>query len=160
VTSNKPSPGDAAETGTDAGSKEEPEVEGILRTGTGKVTMEFSLRSPEGVLYYLGQLLRVAEKKRTLEICIQGRYEPIFFASTECGGRGAASVFYEGQRYTIPREGDDGMKCEGTQDRYYSSSQCRAGRSMQTLSLLNQLIALLKSAKDLPGTSVVRTIGQ
>lgn len=140
---------------------QERKLQESVKVSVAGVSVELSFRSPEGVLYYLGQLLRFEESEGTMpEICIQKQYHPIFAAATACG-RGLISVRYEGTRYAIPPEGGNGGDCgEDSSYRLSPLQECRAGRSMQSLSLLNQLIALHKSAKDMPGTSVVRTIGQ
>ena len=77
-------------------------------------------------------------------------------------GQGILAVRYEGERYVIPRESGPYEGCEPAEDakRRFSPVACAPGRSMQSLSLVNQLISLQKSAKDLPGTGVIRTIGQ
>ncbi|HEX6904084.1 MAG TPA: hypothetical protein VF789_30520 [Thermoanaerobaculia bacterium] len=129
------------------------------------VSVEFFIRSPEGILYYLGQLMRVEEELGVMpEVCIQGNLQPIFNAvggAAGCG-QGIVSVRYDGERYVIPREAGEDSKCEPGADakRRFSPVSCVAGRSMQSLSLLNQLIALQKSAKDLPSTGLIRTVGQ
>lgn len=151
---------DKAET-TEAETGQEENLQKSVKASAAGVSVELSIRSPEGVLYYLGQLLRFEESQGAIpEICIQKQYQPIFAASKVCG-RGLISVRYDGTRYAIPREGGNGGACgEDSSHRLSPIEDCRAGRSMQSLSLLNQLIALHKSAKDLPGTNVVRTIGQ
>ena len=128
------------------------------------VSVDFFIRSPEAILYYLGQLMRVEETGRMPEICIQGQLQPIFNAvgsGVNCG-QGIVAVRYEGEGFVIPKESRRHESCTPGDDakRRFSPVACVAGRSMQSLSLLNQLIALQKSAKDLPGTGVIRTIGQ
>ena len=128
------------------------------------VSVDFFIRSPEGMLYYLGQLMRVEETGRMPEICVQGQSQPIFNAvgsGTGCG-QGILAVRYEGERYVIPRGSGPYESCEPGEDAKprISPVACVPGRSMQSLSLVNQLISLQKSAKDLPGTGVIRTIGQ
>ncbi len=126
--------------------------------------MDFFIRSPEAILYYLGQHMRVEEEQGVMpEICVQGNLQPIFNAVGGAGcGQGIVSVRYDGARYVIPREAREHAACVAGEDakRRFSPVACVAGRSMQSLSLLNQLIALQKSAKDLPGTGLIRTVGQ
>lgn len=55
------------------------------------------------------------------------------------------SVTYDGKRYVIPRLDNDSHSCEGQ-------------RTMHVLSLVEQLIALQKSSKDMPTTATVRLI--
>jgi hypothetical protein len=45
-------------------------------------------------------------------------------------------------------------------DHYLGDLSCDAGESMHVLSILTQLIALEKTAKETPTTPVVRTVGQ
>jgi hypothetical protein len=133
-----------------------------VKPGEPKITVELFLRSPEGVLYYLGQLVRFETRHRRVpEICVQNRLQPIFVGrerGLDCL-EGAVSVSYEGRRYLIPAKPGDGGPCDKDPEGG-APLACVAGRSMQALSLLNQLIALQKSAKDLPSSGVVRTIGQ
>jgi hypothetical protein len=138
--------------------------EGEDQKGTGqpKVTVELFLRSPEAVLYYLGQLVRFETKwPKAPDICVQGRRLPIFVGrerGLDCLS-GPVLVTYEGRRYLIPDETGEGEDCNEATGSGIPLG-CTAGRSMQALSLLNQLIGLQKSAKDLPSTGIVRTIGQ
>jgi len=109
------------------------------------------LRSPEAVLTYLGELARAQ---------LQGAYgdarqtyvpqawageihaEPIFVLKTgDPGPEGAViRVEYENVTYYVPRD------------------SAAAGRSMQALSLLAQLIGLQKNAAELPTTTSVRVM--
>ena len=149
--------------------------------GKPKVSVEFFLRSPETLLYYLGELIRVEELQGLVpEVCVQNEYEPIFVVRGPGLGctTGIVATEFDESSYFIPRnsrkrsrnEGDGaGQKREQEtcvphgepgKPSYTSRLACASGRSMQALSLLNQLIALHKSAKDLPTTNLVRTIGQ
>jgi hypothetical protein len=136
--------------------------EGDQVRGKPKVTVELFLRSPEAVLYYLGQLVRFEKRwPKAPDICVQGRRIPIFVGrerGLDCPN-GPVLVTYEGRRYLIPDEISEKETC-GEATGNGIPLGCTAGRSMQALSLLNQLIGLQKSAKDLPSTGVVRTIGQ
>lgn len=139
------------------------------------VAIQLVPRSTEGVIYYLGEIVRrhlkpeFAEKRLVTfpygkasepipyTLCLgptrkpaassslsaQGSYncEPLLRvdASAE-GGAGALSVAYNDEHFTVPGE------------------PARAGTSFQVLDLVTQLIALNKSAKSLPATSVFTII--
>ena len=70
-----------------------------------------------------------------------GKAEPMFVVKTGEPPHGAAvvTVEYDGATYYVPRDAS-------------------AGRSMQALSLLAQLIGLHKNAAELPTTTSVRVI--
>lgn len=129
-----------------------------------EVTVTFVLRSPEAVLYYLGELIRAEGTNSVHEICIQGKQEPLFVAikasQSQTCKRGIVNTQYDKEHYLIPPTGT--LKdCPALDNRTYTASlECNSGRSMQALSLINQLISLQKSAKELPTISIVRTIGQ
>ncbi len=146
------------------------------------------LRAPEGILYYLGELMRVEEREQFVpEICIEDHLEPLFVAflrpKPNDGSEGKCpaivSVQYNEAEFIIPNAqkgssppatGD--FQCPKSEDeargiesgRKYvkgiGNLNCSSGRSMQALSLLTQLIALQKSAKDAPTTTVIRAISQ
>jgi hypothetical protein len=133
-------------------------------------TVTLYLRSPGAILYYLGELLRVEqEQERVPAVCIRGRLEPIFVAREAAAGcaSGPVRAWYDGRRYVIPErhsasQGACGAAAAGEPPAGtpLPALGCEGGRSMQTLSLVSQIIGLQKSAKDLPTTSVVRTVGQ
>jgi hypothetical protein len=124
-------------------------------------TITIFLRSPEGVQYYLGELVRVALRKAA-----EGR--PNILSANVCGRRGNASretllfdvrrlrpadrspleVEFEGERYGVPEEpaGADEFR------------QCDAESTMHVLSFVSQLLALQRSARDLPATGVVHVV--
>ncbi len=140
------------------------------------------LRAPEGVLYYLGELMRVEEDQKHYvpEICVHGQLEPLFVAfgrnEVEKACPEAVAVTYGGSGFLIPEaKGKDIAKpgsfvCPKPDDPVLTTGNkyitglddlhCSAGRSMEALSLVTQLIALQKSAKDSPTTSVIRAIAQ
>jgi len=109
----------------------------------------FSLRSPEAMVYYLGELARTQNRQdSSMPPASIGfdyprepdQLEPLFVLSknpnqSEMGA--ILEVEYEGDKYVIPRN---------------------AGRSMHVLSLIHQLIGLQKKAADLPATTTVRII--
>lgn len=146
-----------------------PEINGVT-----DVAVDLFLRSPEAVLYYLGELVRVetdpSGNKMVPTACIKGSIEPIFVArqsAADCRG-GALETDYGGRPYFVP-ERIRGSREQCTPpgappgdlkpDLYRPALQgCDGGRSMQALSLASQIISLQKSAKDLPAPSVLRTI--
>lgn len=108
------------------------------------------LRSPEAVLSYLGELARAQldgvhgdAEKTYIPTAWAGddHPEPIFVikAGEPMSGQAVVQVEYEGSTYYVPRGAS-------------------AGRSMQSLSLLAQLIGLQKNAAELPTTTSVRVI--
>jgi hypothetical protein len=164
-----------------------------VETGVKKEATLF-LRAPEGILYYLGELMRVEEKEGFVpEICIEDHLEPLFvaFSRSKAGGSSEnkcpaiVSVQYDGSEFIIPdtrtsgsRPATGDFQCPkidavNTADQKQAAPEsgrkyiqglenlsCSSGRTMQALSLLTQLIALQKSAKDTPTTTVIRAISQ
>jgi hypothetical protein len=145
---------------------EQVPAEGKIRTMLpDSTTVTLILRSPEGLVYYLGELMRVANRKddspRVPYFCLQGRSQPLFVArpadSDHCeeslleadAGRG---------RFSIPGTSNDLADCEEGELRLETATKCEPGRSMHALRLLSQLMSLHKSAKDLPSTAVVRVL--
>ncbi len=107
------------------------------------------LRSPQSVLYFLGELTRpdrerdVMIRKRRPD---QPEFERRLFViadARECADA-IISVGYGGKQQRIPR----------------GEGACHPGRSMQSLSLATQLLSLQQSSKDLPATGTLRVIGQ
>jgi len=135
----------------------------ILRTEFPSKSMAYR-RSPEAILYYLGEILRVENRKRdptdpktypyTTKIkndqCSSGKHPDanLFYASIARADYKApcVSVDYEGVRYVIP------------QDPGYNDGCC-ADRSMSVLTLVSQLIGLQREIKEAPVTGVVSVIG-
>jgi hypothetical protein len=112
--------------------------------------LEGILRSPEGILYFLGEIVRKELSSKyipSVEIC-KGNEAPLFIVrpATLADSNPYLKVEYDGKTYVIPRQNTDGDLCTGQ-------------RSMHALSLLSQLIGMQKSAKDLPSTQSVRIIG-
>jgi hypothetical protein len=113
------------------------------------------LRSPEAILYYLGELVRVGNKDPNIseiDFCDEHGLHPakLFYAyktaindKTPC----CVSVVYEGVRYIIPQ-------APNSNEGYCSD------RSMHVLSLVSQLIGLQREVEEMPTTSVVSIIGQ
>ena len=166
------------------------------------------LRSPEGILFYLGELMRVEHNsKKFPAVCIGNHLWPLFVAFEKhekplCKAASVA-VKYEGTEFIIPdrelkldKEGKisdpaapqdpicrgldirpdgnisspDQAQAEPVQAQTKrvqpikiiaeENLSCFGGMSMESFSLLTQLIALQKSAKDTPTTSLVRAIVQ
>jgi hypothetical protein len=69
----------------------------------------------------------------------------------------------DGVTYYIPAQGDE-VEYESCNGKAFDLKElkdpCDPGRSMHALTVVSQIIALQKSAKDLPTTSVVRVVGQ
>ena len=143
-----------------------------------KMTIALFLRSPEAILYYLGELARLEQQRQEVPfVCIDGNPEPLFVVvprDCDCGKSAVEVTNSDRVAYAIPVPEDENVKpgckelaqenkivkpnCEETGFRQLSS--CDPGRSMEALTIVAQLIALQKSAKDLPTTSVVRVVGQ
>lgn len=128
----------------------------------------FEMRSPEGVLYYLGQLARLGEKGSSLGLprsCDGYMTRPIFvLRKGPCSQAASACVNYQGESYIVPKRDDQHeieAKCMSKGSfGPLEIDDATGGESMHVLSLLVQLIALQKNAKEFEGTPVVRVIGQ
>jgi hypothetical protein len=148
------------------------------------VTFKFQTRSVEGILYYLGEITRrhlhpedqpsvLTQVKTSLRYGTlpatdcdsrdnSGKYEKktdlirlsdrrrdsrpyncenLFVLEEGVTGESIYSVNYDGTIYSIPQD------------------QARAGRSLQVLELVKQLLALNTSAKQLPSSGVISIIG-
>jgi hypothetical protein len=113
---------------------------------------DVSLRSVEGLILYLGEYLRtVNERPLASGICDDGRYRPciplivITPAAETKGGEPFISVDYKGKRYVVPSSGED--------------IRAGAGYSSQVIGLVQTMLNLHRSSKDLPSTPLVRVIG-
>lgn len=142
--------------------------------------LTFFLRAPQGVVYYLGEVARVwneadgelAERVPLVRLgagettgfaCPQDADElclPVFLARRPGEGcdRALVAVEHDGSSFMIPAA-DQGAPLRGNLGAL-DSSACHPGRSMQALTLVSQLISLQKSGDDLPGTALVRVVGQ
>ncbi len=112
------------------------------------------LRSPEGILYYLGEILRAETEKDftpMIKVCESGPPVPLFVVrkSMDNDEAPAVAVDYEGTRYVVPR----GSFSD-------SADPCRVDRSMHVISLVSQLISLHKSSEHIPVTGVVSVVGR
>jgi hypothetical protein len=111
-------------------------------------------RSPEGILYYLGEILRTEVDKGyvpMVEVCESSPPVPLFVVN-KAGGNDSfpvVTVDYEGTRYSIPGNlaSDPGNGCNGD-------------RSMQVLTLVSQLIAGQKVGMNVPVTGAVTAVGR
>jgi hypothetical protein len=144
------------------------------------------LRSPEGVLYYLGQLARLEEASEQQEggravlihvcdfdqKCADEEYEPPrrpLFVALPKRRHGCSDGIIEVRSrdagdYFIPKDekDDKGVHVEGIDMLAFADAShvCSAGRSMMALTLASQLIGLQKTAKDVSITSTVKLVGQ
>ncbi|CAO1654817.1 hypothetical protein [Parasphingorhabdus sp. NYA22] len=99
-----------------------------------------TIRSPDGILYYLGEYIREQESRGSHD-------EKVIAVYTEGSNKKPLiSTVYRGQRHFIA---EDALHVPG------ASSKKPKDRSAQTLGLVQQLINLHKSAEDLPAASSV-----
>jgi hypothetical protein len=105
------------------------------------------LRSPQSVVFYLGEMARagreVAIRPRSAGQPVNERRLLVVRTAHECP-RAVIGADWAGKRWVIPDGKDD----------------CHPGRSLQSLALTEQLLALQQSAHDLPASGTVRVIGQ
>lgn len=118
------------------------------RAGTEEVRGRVVLRSPQSVLYFLGELIRPGGENALIRQrqTAQSESSRRLFVVREAGQcpHADVAVNYGGARYEIPS----------------GEADCDAGRSMQVLAFAGQLLALQQSAKDLPAAGTLRVIGQ
>ncbi len=103
------------------------------------------IRSPEAVLFFLGELVREE---------LEGRQPPQMLA----GGNEKIPLFVVRRSSVRPVSAALSVEYEGAW--YYIPSGPEGGRSMHVLSLLNQILSLHKSRPDLPTTSAVTVVGR
>lgn len=116
-----------------------------------ELVIDVSLRSVEGMINFLGEYVRT-EKKRPLAWgrCEDGQYRPCIplIVIRPAGQAGDAppfiSVEYKGERYVVPSSGED--------------IRTNAGFSSQVIGLVQTMLNLHRSSKDLPSTPLVRVI--
>jgi hypothetical protein len=140
----------------------------------------FHLRSTEGIIYYLGQILRLEHFNGTVPwIKIDHKLLPIFVGLPKDEHEEPSDVRLncdafvdvtdsEGDRYIIPRSflpkaPDSGPHDANVDPLEYSLEKlkdCTPGMSLTTLNVVSQLIGLHKASKDFPTTPLVRAIGQ
>jgi hypothetical protein len=119
-----------------------------------KVTLHFYTRSPQNLIYFLGEIVRREtrpeyESKRVISlkggnpICAKeggSLTTPIFAVETNLISGGNLSVEYEGTHYSIP---DD---------------YCASGRTTQVLDMTRQLLAVSTSSKALPQSGIISVV--
>src|SRR6185369_6145969 len=111
------------------------------------------LRSPEGILYYLGEILRSEVEKGyvpTIKVCESRPPVPLFVVNKSSeNDNSVVTVDYEGSKYSIPgnpaNDPDNG---------------CSGDRSMQVLTFVSQLIAGQKAGMNVPVTGAVTAVGR
>lgn len=160
-----------AESAEPTSSEEVTADSGIIKvTGPNGEKVEVILRSPEAIVYYLGQLARVANREDpgpvVPHVCIQGQRQPLFVAVPA----GRCTHAYVQARspwdsYAVPRQREDAtVKCDDRgaltvpDVKDFGDPFCEPGRSMQAFRLLGQLISLHKSAAELPVPPLVRVL--
>jgi len=111
-------------------------------------------RSPEGILYYLGEILRSEVEKGYVPmvvVCESKPPVPLFVVnkSSDKDTFPIVTVDYEGNKYSIPGNlsKDPGNGCSGD-------------RSMQVLTFVSQLIAGQKAGMNVPVTGAVTAVGR
>lgn len=99
----------------------------------------FYLRSPEAIIYYLGEVIRAEQLNKFYpEIYVEKGKDRIFVAYPDDNDSDDAlvNVSFNNKKYIIPRKG--------------------SGKSLEVISLITQLVGQQKSASDLPQTSTIR----
>lgn len=103
------------------------------------------LRSPEAILYYLGELMRAKQDGHDIRIPIGSRTPNLFTADlaefVDPEDR-YLEVTYDGESYALP-DTDFGEE----------------DRTLHCLSLVSQLFGLSKTSKELPTTTAVTVVG-
>lgn len=119
-----------------------------------KPDYRFLFRSPEGILYYLGEIIRAEAENGyvpMIEVCKLSPPVPLFVVNTG-GGKERypiVSVDYQGTTYSIP-----GSPAAGP------GNSCAADRSMHVLTFVSQLIAEQKAGMNVPVTGAVTAVGR
>jgi hypothetical protein len=122
-----------------------------LNSDNRQPNIKIYLRSPEAILYYLGEILRAeaeTEYMPKVMVCDSKPPVPLFIVrkSTEKDKAYSVGVDYESTKYVIPNSD--------------SNEGCRIDRSMHVLSLVSQLIGQQKSNEHIPVTGVVNVVGR
>ena len=114
-----------------------------------RLRIEVTIRSVEGIIYYLGELARGELKIGGIsmgsppDIATGRGYDQLFRVRQNCTGIGAEiDAVYDGTRYCV------------------SIDPSGADRSSQVMEIVLQLLALNTSAKTLPAPSVITVLGQ
>lgn len=116
-----------------------------------ELLIDVSLRSVEGLIYYLGEYVRTSNKRpMAWGRCADGSAGeciPLIVVK-RAEAAGATNVFvsvdYKGERYVVPSSGED-IRADG-------------GHSSQVIGLVQTMLNLYRSSKDLPSTPLVRVI--
>ena len=101
-------------------------------------------RSTEGIIYYLGEVIRFQNSDSTgkslvrVPIGREGNSEPLFVLSSSGVTDPLATISYRGTSYSAPASGT---------------------RTAQVVNIVRQLISLNRSAKDIPTTNVLTVVG-
>jgi hypothetical protein len=101
-------------------------------------------RSTEGIIYYLGEIIRYQNSDRTgkslvrVPIGREGNSEPLFVLAPSGVSDPLATISYRGTSYSAPAQGT---------------------RTAQVVNIVRQLISLNRSAKDIPTTNVLTVVG-
>jgi hypothetical protein len=116
-----------------------------------ELLIDVSIRSVEGMINYLGEYVRtVNERPLAWGRCDDGQYRAcipliVIKPAAEAGkGEPFISVDYKNERYIVPSSGED--------------IRTTAGFSSQVIGLVQTMLNLHRSAKDLPSTPLVRVI--
>lgn len=125
--------------------KEAEEINGVnVKADT---IMIFHLRSIQGILYYLGEIVRASETLNTspvdIEVGPKPELKPLFRLVPQQQGPAAVEIVYQGERYVIPMPTYDSPM--STYDRYDSLS-------MDVISIVSELLALKQKGETLPRT--------
>ncbi len=116
-----------------------------------ELLVDVSTRSVEGMINYLGEYVRtVNERPLAWGRCEDGQYRaciPLIVikpAEEAAGVEPFITVEYKGKRYIVPSSGED--------------IRTGAGFSSQVIGLVQTMLNLHRSSKDLPSTPLVRVI--
>jgi hypothetical protein len=114
----------------------------------------FFFRSPEGILYYLGEILRTEADKGyvpMIQVCESKPPVPLFVVnkSSTSDHTSVVSVDYEGSKYSIPASPATG-----------ADTGCSGDRSMHVLTFVSQLIAGQRAGMNVPVTGAVTAVGR
>lgn len=116
-----------------------------------ELLIDVSLRSVEGMIYYLGEYVRESNKRPLAwGRCADGSYGEciplIVIKPAEAAGdlEPFISVDHKGEGYIVPSSGEN-IRVDG-------------GYSSLVIALVQQMLNLYRSAKDLPSTPLVRVI--